>query len=318
MHVERRSVGLKLPRDSEPVAMLSYADAGELTQAVAALCRDAGQARRRRVEVIFGDSIVQRRTLTDLPRVRSSVLRELVQAQQRRYFRRNGRNLVTDARWTETADGAVKHVTAVAVDEWLAETVIEAIGQAGLAVERASDLSGRFRLIPEGVSTLRLSQQRRQASRLLVAALMLWLSAVITYWVGVRARERALDAELARIAPAMTTLREARRRLGQAEGWVSTVDAMGKSRDAMRLTLSRILISLPDSSYLTSLTLGDDGTASLSGTAREATGVAARIEKLTELRNVRIDGTPLIVASPGRRWERFAIRAGDGRGVEFR
>lgn len=289
-----------------------------MAQVVATLCgRGAEQSRSRRVHVVFGDSIIQRRTLRDLPRVRAGILRELVQAQQKRYFRRNGRTLVTDARWTEAADDAGRCVAAVAVDERLAEAVLEGISQAGLVVERASDTAGTFRLVPDGVRALRLEQQRRQARRLLAVALVMWLCAGITYGVALRLRERALDTELARLAPAMASLREARRKIGQAEGWVGAVDAMGHSRDAMRLNLGRILLSLPDSSYLTSLTLGEDGTASLSGTAREATGVAARIEQRTGLSNVHIDGTPLIVASPGRRWERFSIRTGRGNSAEF-
>src|SRR5881296_3297707 len=74
-------------------AEASYADAAELSDAIARLAAEAPE-RCRRLGVTLERPPVQVRTLADLPPVKQRELRALVAHQAGRFFRRNGHPLV--------------------------------------------------------------------------------------------------------------------------------------------------------------------------------------------------------------------------------
>lgn len=298
-------------RESERIGECSYGENEQLGPCVrqfAVLAREQGAIKRG--DVVLGASVVQRRLLTELPQVRSAVLRELVQQQQKRFFRRNGRPLVTDAVWEQNREKTGRHVIALAVEERLVEAVVAAMIEGGLRVGRVTDEAGRFHLMPRGIVAVQRDIQWYQTRLLLIASGVALAAGLAGRWARLRLAERALDTQLTQLAPALAGLREARRRLGEAEDMVRTIDAEASTRGDVRQRLARIVLSLPDSAYLTSLALERTGAASLSGTAKEAAAVVSALEKGRGLRRIRLDGQQLIDGTGGRRWERFSILAG--------
>jgi hypothetical protein len=295
----------------EPIGEARYAEQAEMELELLTFATEARErAGVRRASLVLGASLLQKRMLTELPNVNGAVLRELIQAQQKRFFRRNGRPLVTDARWEANTLGGGRHVSAVAVDEGVVVSAIGAIARAGLSIGSVSDETGQLRLLPSGAIAVQRGRMWRQTRGIAYTTVALCIGTGVASWVRLRSVERALDARLAQLAPASVSIREARRRLAEAEGLVSAVDAADEGGGAMRQRLARVLLSLPDSAYLTSLTLDQSGSASLSGTAEETSAVVAQLERNGGLSNVRVEGTPLIDGSVGRRWERFSIQAG--------
>ncbi len=296
---------------TEAAGEIHYVDRMDLARALTEMASGVRERTGvRRADIVLGPGVLQRRLLTDLPSVRPGILRELVQQQQKRFFRRNGKPLVTDARWERSAEGTGRHVVAVAADEGTVEAVIAGLAEAGVVVERVTDEERRFRLLPAGVVSIQHQRSWKHNRVLLSLAAALWIGVGVAHWVRLRVAERTLDAQLSQLAPAAASVRLARRKLVDAEQLVAAVDAADSTRPDMRLRLARVLQSVPDSAYLSSLTLDLTGTASVSGVAREAAAVVVALEEKAGLSSVHLEGAPLIDGTGGRRWERFSAQAG--------
>ncbi|HEV8197336.1 MAG TPA: hypothetical protein VGP87_11885, partial [Gemmatimonadales bacterium] len=101
-----------------------YHGRAELADAIARLVAEPAlvkPGRRLRVELVR--PVVQLRTLADLPPVRVSHLRALVEQQAHRYFRKNGVPLVLDATWSERKRRVTVH--AAAVEEPVVNAIVE-------------------------------------------------------------------------------------------------------------------------------------------------------------------------------------------------
>src|SRR5206468_6866954 len=96
-----------------------------------------------------------------------------------------------------------------------------------------------------------------------------------------------------------------------------TLNEAATERQVVAARLARITAALPDSSFLTSLTLDASGTGVLTGLARRAADVVARLEARGAVVHPRLDGPVLRETAAGKEWERFTIVFRDGgRGTE--
>jgi hypothetical protein len=89
------------------------------------------------------------------------------------------------------------------------------------------------------------------------------------------------------------------------------------STDADRVRIPRLteelVQALPDSSFLTSLTVSNDGAGRLSGAARRPLQVLARFEHLSAIARPRIEGGTVRDQIGGQPWERFTLAFGQAR-----
>ncbi len=124
--------------------------------------------------------------------------------------------------------------------------------------------------------------------------------------VGLRQTKR----ELARLARPAAAVLAARRDLRDASALIETLNQAAAQREVVAARLGRISPALPDSAFLTSLTLDASGSGVLTGLARRAADVVARLEARGAVAHPRLDGPVLRERTAGRDWERFTILFG--------
>lgn len=290
-----------------------FASPAELADAIARLAAEAPQnGRRVRMIVALEPPLVQLRTLTDLPPVNPADLATLVAARASRFFRRNGAPLLTDAAWTTDGHGARVARAAAAEEPWL-EAIAAGARVAGIALAAIAPVGApELSLLPGG-----LKAERRLAERV---AIRRWATTAVAMWVllgGLYATRLAVGLrhtrrELARLAQPAAAVIAARRELRDATALIETLDRASADRPAVAARLERIVAALPDSAFLTSLTLDATGAGVLTGLARRAADVVARLEASGAVTHARLDGPVLRETMAGKDWERFTIVFGEG------
>ncbi len=291
------------------------AGADDLASAIEALCHDAPRGAGS-LEVELDPLLVQRRALRSLPAVSESRLRALVALQSSRFFRRNGHPLVTDARWQRESHpsrllrrrAAGRRVAdAAALDESWALAVVEGARAIGLDVRRLSPADGSFQLLPASELDRRRRADRRRLRRLAATAVALWLLVGALYVLRLLTADRRDRAEIARLARPVAAVASARRELGRAAATLDGMRAAERRRSAVATELAAIAAALPDSAYLTSLAVTDDGrSGTLSGIALAASSVPARIAAALSA-GARLVSPTVPDTAGGRIRERFTI-----------
>ena len=288
-----------------------FATPAELADAIARLAAEAPRnGKRVRMTVSLETPLAQVRTLNDLPPVKATDLATLVGAQASRYFRRNGAPLVTDAAWQSNGHGPRVARAAAAEEPWLEAIAAGArtagIELLGIAPADAPELS----LLPGGIKA-----ERRLAER---AAIQRWAWAAIGMWVflgalfvarlveGLRQTKR----ELARLAQPAAAVIAARRELRDASALIETLNQAAAQRATVAAQLARISAALPDSAFVTSVTLDATGAGVITGLARRAADVLARLDARGVVTHPRLDGPVLRESTAGKDWERFTILFG--------
>ncbi|MGH2667752.1 MAG: hypothetical protein ACRDH5_01280, partial [bacterium] len=137
---------------------VAYADLVELADVIARLAGESGRPVRR-VRVVLERAVVQLRSIVPAPPLQPSAARRYVALEATRLFRKNGANLVTDARLVRLdKDRGV--LWATAAPEPLVRAVLAGCAQAGLAVEAlgpAADVLVLALVGPPGVPEIVLS-----------------------------------------------------------------------------------------------------------------------------------------------------------------
>jgi hypothetical protein len=308
LRISRSTIHAEVSGPDVPwAAEASFATPSELADAIARLAAEAPRnGKRVRMNVALEAPIVQVRTLADLPPVKPEDLVTLVAAQANRFFRKNGAPLVTDAVWAGPKDTPVAQAAA-AEEPWL-EAIAAGARTAGIALDviapaDAPDLS----LLPNGVRAERRWVERLVLRRWAVAAAGAWALLGGLYLgrliVGLNHTKREL-ARLQRPAAAVST---ARRELRDASALIQALNSAAAERTSVAARLARISSALPDSAFLTSLTLDVDGSGVLTGLARRAADVVARLQARGGLTGARLDGPVLRETFAGKAWERFTI-----------
>jgi hypothetical protein len=289
----------------------AYSSPDELREAITQLT--AGESmpvRSPRLRVELGPPIAQVRTLHGLPPVRAVHLKALVATQSGRFFRRNGKALVTDAAWPGGKRGGV--VAAAAAEEPWIVAILEGAAAGGGEVESIRPDGG-----PAGVRLELLSAEERRRrwrrelvalGRLAVIAALTWSSAMGVWGVRFERERRAVNREIERLRAPTEAVGSARRALGVAAELVDSVETAGRRRARALEQLAGLSAVLPDSAYATSFALDESGGGELAIVARRSSEVAAALERVGAIATPRIEGTVVREVAGGREWERFTVR----------
>ena len=286
----------------------SYADVTELTDAIARLAAEAPPGCRRFTAVLERPP-AQVRTLPDLPPVKAPHLAALVAQQAGRFFRKNGQTLVTDAAWVgKEAPGVAR---AAAAEEPLVEAIAAGARAAGLWLDTIVPAdAGMLALLPNSERESRERAARRRTRRLALATCSVWLTAGALFCGRLLWEQRGVERELAALRQPLAAVLDARRELRDAETTLNAIAAAERDRGRSLEVLAAVTGALPDSGVVTSLAWNADGTGVLVGSARRATDVLARLDRLPVLSDVRLNGPAVRETIAGREWERFTILFG--------
>jgi Tfp pilus assembly protein PilN len=289
-------------------AQAAYANLGELSDAIARLAAEPPR-RCKHVVVTLEHPPVQLRTLSDLPPVNARALAALVAHQAGRFFRKNGKPLATDAVWV--ANGASRVARAAAVEEPLVEAIVAGARAAGLSLERITpaDENAPLLLLPMAERAARRRAEQRLTRRLTIGAASVWLAAGVLFACRLAWERRAVEREFAALGGPLGAVLAARRELRQAELAVRAVTQVEQTRGRSLALLGAVAAALPDSAVVTSLNWKADGGV-ISGLARRAADVVARLERSGALPGPRLEGPTVRETAGGREWERFTIAFG--------
>jgi hypothetical protein len=293
---------------------------GSETELVDAIARLASElpTPARRVKVSLERPVVQLRTIRDVPPVRSTVLPRLVAAQDRRFFRRNGRPLVTDAVWV--GENGTRVARAAAAEEPLIEAIAAGARAAGLTLVEVvpADASGTLSLLPPTERHARNRVARRRVGRLAAVTTAVWLIAAGLFAGRLTSERRRIGAELTAVQEPLAAVRAARRELAAAEAAIEAMRLAERDRGRVLATLGAIARALPDSVVLTSLAWTTDESGVLGGVGQRASDALAALRRAQAVTDPRLDGRVVRETVGGREWERFTIiygRRDGGRGT---
>lgn len=239
------------------------------------LLRSRLPARPGNPELILevGAPHLQRRTLAELPAVNQRALNALIAHSRSRYFRQNGHPLVSAATWEGPLGSAPRQAVAFAMEETLAESLVEGAAAAGLRlrdIRPAEETAARLSLLPVA------EQARRRRAGWVAAAwcagavagvVLIGLLGSLLWW---QRRADRSESVLARLATPRAALQAARSALDSAGSMVVTLTREDSLRGALAERLATVVGRLPDGAYLHALELNMDGRGRLTGRARAA------------------------------------------------
>ncbi len=231
----------------------------------------------------------------------------MVAHQAGRFFRKNGTPLVTAAVWVKSGTEQVVH--AAAVEEPVVEAIVAGARAAGLAVLSIApaERDHGLLLLPTSERAARARAERSLLRRLGIANAGVWTLVAGLFggrllWEG-RSVERQLQALQAPLAAVLA----ARRELRDAGATLGALAQADRDRAKSVAMLDAVTAALPDSAVLTSLAWHADGSGFVTGAARRAALVLARLERAHALPVPRFEGAIVRETVAGREWERFTI-----------
>jgi hypothetical protein len=292
----------------------AYSGLEDLTDVLARLFAEPDLARpSSRVRVELDRPVAQCRTLTDLPPVTLAALRPMVEQQAHRYFRKNGKPLIVDA---VRLNGPGSAIQATAVEEPIIMAISAGVRAAGLRLDDVSPsgYAGMLSLLLPEERERRLRQGKRSLLRLGQLIAVLWVLVAAASVISLTRQRRAIDRELSRLMEPVAALSAVRREVHMGQSMIDAVGNDGDTRGSVVRLLAGITTALPDSSFLTSLSLQKDGRGSLGGYGRRASEVLASLEGSGILLNPRLDGQLGREVIAGLEWERFSIAFGERAG----
>lgn len=294
-------------------AECAWESEAELTDAIARLAAELPRPCRR-VTVTLERPLVQLRTIPGLPPVRASVLSQLVAAQDDRFFRRNGRPLVTDAVWVSS--NGTRVARAAAVEQPLVEAVADGARAARLRLAdvTAADAPRALSLLPPGERGARARLARHRLRWLASATAAVWIVAGGLFAGRLTWERRQVETALAALEEPLAAVRAARHEIRAAEAAVAVMQATEAGRGRALATLGAIARALPDSVVATSLVWTADGTGVLGGVGRRASEAVLALEQAQAVAQPRLEGHIVRESVAGRAWERFTITFGNREG----
>ncbi|HEX6369723.1 MAG TPA: PilN domain-containing protein [Longimicrobium sp.] len=167
-------------------------------------------------------------------------------------------------------------------------------------------------LVPAGLEAGRSAAARRWAASLAAAAAVLLLAAAALEGWGARRELRAVEAERARLAPAVAQVQSVRGRLDALGTRFATLRALEGGAPAWPLVLASVAQTLPRDAWLTAFRAEGDS-VTLEGEARRASRVFEAVSRTPGLTGVRVAAPVRRELTPaGIPMERFVIRAALG------
>jgi hypothetical protein len=295
-----------------------YHGRAELADAIARLVAEPALVKPgRRLRVELARPVVQLRTLADLPPVRGSHLRALVEQQAHRYFRKNGVPLVLDAAWSDRKRRVTVH--AAAVEEPVVSAIVEGARAGGFHLENITpaDSAGLSLLLTEERERRR-RQARLSLRRLCGAVVVLWIAVAVIALLAHGSQERRVRRELAALAGPVSALRQVRHEVTLATETIAALDEAEAIRARSAGTLAAITAALPDSAFLASLEIEPDGSGRLAGYAKRASEVLARLDATEAVVAPVLENQRSRETVAGREWESFSIRFGTAKEPDAR
>lgn len=173
----------------------------------------------------------------------------------------------------------------------------------------------RLELWPPEARRLRARDARRRVYRLGVVGLVCWVLAGGVYVGRLMASLRSSTLYLNAVSGQLDNAVALRRDFDAGRATLATIAAARATRSRRLELLAQITSALPDSAFALALTVRPDATVRLAGLAPSAARVVARLERLTDLHEVRLEG-PVTreTGAGGRLLDRFAIVARVGGG----
>jgi hypothetical protein len=301
-------------RGGEPwSAALHFEAETDLTEAMASLATAIARERLpRRLMVVVELPLVQRRLLTDLPPVRQAELNRLVARAAPRFFRQNGHPLVSAAVWDEASSPARRLATAVALDGILAEAIVAGAERAGLRLEDILPDGGNpdLSLLPRAEHERRRRSGWQGLTRLAALVALLWLVVIALARLQLRLETRQVEAELVRLQPPRQALVGARQAMDSAGDLLTALDLAEAGRTRLATRLAALVRALPDSTFLTALTLDTAGVGRASGRTQGVGRLVSALEAAPGLGTVRLEGATVRDTIAGGVWERFSLQLG--------
>jgi hypothetical protein len=289
-----------------------YTGMEDLAEVIARVAVEPDLVRpRTAVRVELERPVVQCRVLHDLPPVSKSALRSLVEQQAHRYFRKNGKPLVVDACYLSRSDRR-KGVHVAATEEPVVGAIWAGVRAAGLTLERVS-AAGQpaiLSLLPLEERQRRHRENRLSLRRLGTTAVVLWLLAGTATALSTNWQRRAVDRVLVGLAEPVAALATIQREIAAGSAMIAALESDAARRTAMIELLASVTGAVPDSAFLTSLTVDSAGRGFLGGYARRSSEVVARLERSAAVTAPRLEVQPGREVIGGIEWERFSIAFG--------
>jgi len=234
-----------------------------------------------------------------------------VAGQAPRFFRGGRLPLVTDAVWIRRSGAAGPMALAVAAERRVVEGILAAAAEAGLSV-RAAGIEAEpgcwLSLFPAKV---RRSKGRARSLLLSLVAVAGVLVVAGTAFTG-RAilEQRRLDREIASLEPAAAALDSLAKRAAEVRDALRTLEAARQSRRRTLELFSAVVLALPDSAYLTALSLSADGHGTATGMAQRPSEVVAGFERHGGVQAPRLDRGTAQLPTPSAPWVGFNVQFG--------
>lgn len=248
----------------------------ELTETLAALRGEMGCDTGSACEVEVEPPLMQRRTLQSLPPVSPRALEELVDLHAARFLRRNGKPLVTGARWLSRprpwrrSASAVAEIAGIELP-WL-DAIVEGVRSAGLELERVGPTASRMHVQSPIERRRTRARDLTILRRLGAFAIAAWVAAAATHVGRMMYADRELSRALRRMQTPAAAVRSARRAVGDAERMIDAVARSERERGHALARLAAVVAALPDSAYLTSASIYPAGGEAVGAGRRAASG----------------------------------------------
>jgi hypothetical protein len=269
------------------------------------------------VQVLLHRPVVQVRHVDTLPPVGSSALAALVDHQASTFFRKNGHPLVTSASWLPAVRDAPRRAVMAAVEVELAEAIVEGAARAGFEVGRCrvAELPGgdALDLLPQPARDQLRRRRRRSLGRMAGITVLAWVVVLAAWTIRFGLEVHRTRSDLIRLDGARQALLAGQAVRHRAEAMLFALDAADPARRRLQDQLLAVASALPDSAYLSSLTVDTSGGGLLTGGAYRATDVVAALERAHAAPNPRLDGAITPDPLTSARWERFTILLGGER-----
>lgn len=259
-------------RDREVwAAATTYTAPADLAEAIGHLAAEAPAVCRRLIVTLI-PPVVQFRTIPGLPPVKDGALTALVAHQARRFFRRNGHPLVTDARWLRRGEAPL--ALAVAAEEPLLEATAVGARAAGLVLEDVVPHGqAGLSLLPGSERQARRQHARRWVHRTALVGMLAWAAAAGLYGVRLVGESRAVDRALAGAQAPLAAVLAARRELQEAEATITAVGGPVQTRPGPLPTLATLTEAMPDSAVILGVTWDEQAPLRLALVAPHAPAV---------------------------------------------
>jgi hypothetical protein len=297
-------------------AEAAHSGPGDLAAAIAELAEEPGIRRAgTRVEVTLEPPLVQVRRLGGIPPVGSAALSALIANQAGRYFRKNGKPLVTDGVWAEAKRRDRRTVVAAAVEEPWLDAIAAGVRESSLELGsiRLADGPRGLELVSAADRSVRKARARVSVRRLAAAAAAAWTFAG-AYAVGGLVLERnRIERDIATLTEPAAAALDARRAVDRARRTIDAVRGTEGSRGTATLRLGQVVSALPRDTWLTSIQWDSAGAGLITGSAKRAADVVAGLERAGVVAP-RLEGAAVRESSADGARERFTVRFGSAPG----